>query len=221
MKGRSPARGFGGLEHRAGDTRPASMIPRRGGPFSPRHEVGPTERGSGRGRVAHPVDRYRRVTWCRCYVDPGCPPPAAALAPSLQQPPSARCPADRGCCDGAGQSVASSAITPHPTSPAPVMASGIGLEMIGLTMIAIAPATALISAALVVSLARGMFRGSPATPHLYGSPRDSLRVRRGPPWCSPAVELPAQRVGAESSVCHATCRCRERDRRFDLSAAAE
>jgi hypothetical protein len=46
------------------------------------------------------------------------------------------------------------------------MASGSGLEMIGLTMIAIAPATALISAAIVVSLARGMFRGSPATPQL-------------------------------------------------------
>jgi hypothetical protein len=152
------------------------MIPRRGGPFSPRHEVGPTERGSGRGRVAHPVDRYRRVTWCRCYVDPGCPPPAAALAPSLQQPPSLPCPADLGRRDGAGQSVASSAITPHTTSPAPVMASGSGLEMIGLTMIAIAPATALISAAIVVSLARGMLRGSPATPHLL---RQSERLMAG------------------------------------------
>jgi hypothetical protein len=39
-------------------------------PFT-RHEVGPTEPASGRGRSAHPVDRYRRVTCRRCYVEAG------------------------------------------------------------------------------------------------------------------------------------------------------
>ena len=36
-------------------------------PFAPTHGRGPTESGSGRGRSAHPVDRYRRVTCLRRY----------------------------------------------------------------------------------------------------------------------------------------------------------
>ena len=62
MKGASPRRGFGS-PRTPGPTphRPASMIPRRGGP-SPPTTVGPTEPGSGRGCFAHPIDRYCRVT---------------------------------------------------------------------------------------------------------------------------------------------------------------
>jgi hypothetical protein len=78
--------------------------------------------------------------------------------------------------------VASSAITPHPTSPAPVMASGIGLEMIGLTMIAIAPATALISAALVVSLVA------------------CSAARRQRPTCTAVREIHCGFVGARPGV---------------------
>jgi hypothetical protein len=120
---------------------------------------------------------------------PGRPLPSRDIAPLLRRPLAALCPlplqlatrssrasppcpANRDRRDGACHSMASSAITPHTTSAAPVMASGSGLEMIGLTMIAMAPATALISVAIVVSLARGMFRGSPATPHLLPQAKD-------------------------------------------------
>jgi hypothetical protein len=59
-------------------TRPASMIPRRGGPFT-RLAVGSTESGSGRGGFAYPVDRYRRVTCRRCYERAGLVPTRAVM----------------------------------------------------------------------------------------------------------------------------------------------